>query len=425
MSKTPWAASVAMIVTSSSAPCSGLTIRLIEPPTSQPAASPPDLRDSAMPATHAAQPVWEARSGDARLVYANDFEESVGQEWLHVQRTRTPNGKQQFLGEFGETSVCLHVEDLPPHKYLRICFDLYLMRSWDGNDKVAPGGARNGPDVWELHLQNGPTLVHTTFSLYPHGGARQAYPDNHPGPSHPMHTGAAESNTLGYSGGNDPMDAVYHFSLVVPHTARCQIVRFSAIGVQVVTDESWGIDNVRIEALNESPVAKLDADAFRRLWDDLASDDPMKAHAAVWTLIAAGDWAVPFLQSRLKPPAVEDESVRRLIADLNHPQWATREEATQALMKLGLLAEPHLRQELKRSPPLEPRSRIEEILKTIEQGALPELEGLRLARAIHVLQVLRSKPAAELLETLASGATTSQVRKQAQQALEQVRRMRK
>ena len=76
-----------------------------------------------------------------------------------ITNVESPNHAQRFLGEFGgpqiglpgepsynhtrvEQTVSLALRDLPPHAALKISFDLYILKSWDG---LSPA---YGPDRW-------------------------------------------------------------------------------------------------------------------------------------------------------------------------------------------------------------------------------------------------------------------------------------
>lgn len=101
-----------------------------------------------------------------------------------------------------------------------------------------------GPDTFQLSVRGGPTLIRSTFSTY----TRQSYPgtltDNYP-----AITGAVEINTLGYTHPNlDPADALYRLTATVNHTASSVMLDFSSLNLQDIADESWGLDNVRVEA---------------------------------------------------------------------------------------------------------------------------------------------------------------------------------
>jgi hypothetical protein len=159
-----------------------------------------------------------AQPAKALLVYTNDFEGVVGPEWSDTSINVTPAGARKFLGQFGNQTVRLTLMNLPPHTLVTVSFDLFIIQSWDGNNTTF------GPDVWELRVDGGPTLLHTTFSnaFASETSFRQAYPDEFPGGDHPGLTGAAEHDTLGYpdnSGYSGANDAVYQLHFTFPHTA--------------------------------------------------------------------------------------------------------------------------------------------------------------------------------------------------------------
>lgn len=166
----------------------------------------------------------------------------------------TPIGDRHFLGDFSNQIVTLNLQNLPQHDGLTVSFDLYVIRSWDGNNtEVDPTFGVLGPDEWKLQVEGGPTLLDTTFSTHtpePNPPSQtQSYPDSFPGGDNPADTGAAEVNTLGYSHPTQPqipMDAVYHLTFTFEHTDSSVALDFSAFGLQTITDESWGLDNVKV-----------------------------------------------------------------------------------------------------------------------------------------------------------------------------------
>ena len=171
----------------------------------------------------------------------------------------TPSGRP-FFGEFGNTTVRLTAEGLGTHTEATISFDLFVLKSWDGN----PG------DVWDLTVVGGPTLIHTTFSNV--AAAQQSYPDSFPGGSNPARTGAAESNTLGYTFFGD---TVYSFTFTFPHTGSLLELDFTGSGLQALSDESWGLANISLDVdegfLGDSSVATV---TIRVNDAPLAVDDP-------------------------------------------------------------------------------------------------------------------------------------------------------
>ena len=173
------------------------------------------------------------------VVYQNDFETAAGPEWSRTDVSATPAGARKFLGEFANDTVVLSLTNLPDHGAVRVSFDLFIIRTWDGND------TRYGPDIWSFSVVNGPLVLRTTFgnahSLTVAAG--QAYPGSFPGASYPDRTGAAETNSLGYIG-EGPMDSVYHLSFDFGHSGSELGLNFAASGLQGLSDESWGLDNV-------------------------------------------------------------------------------------------------------------------------------------------------------------------------------------
>jgi hypothetical protein len=199
------------------------------------------------------------------LLYRQDFETPAGSEWCLLRQDITPTGRG-FLGQFSNETACLLLKDIPQHTWLKVSFDLYLIRSWNGNQEYwgppspnAPGlpGAESlspdwvvGPDRFQIRA-DGRSLLGTTFANYP--GFPQAYPGSYPGVDYPTQTGAAEVNTLGYNFDSSPMDSVYHLNLVFQHSSSQLELDFSALGLQEVTNESWGLDNLQV-AYNRLPV---------------------------------------------------------------------------------------------------------------------------------------------------------------------------
>jgi hypothetical protein len=145
------------------------------------------------------------------------------------------------LGQFGNQTVSLSLASVAAGD-VTVTFELFIIHSWDGH---ADGPS---PDIWDLSVGGGPTLLHTTFAT--HSPRLQAYPDKFIAfatpPFNPPHTGAAEINSLGfpdYFGTGD----VYNLSFTFAHAGGPLVLNFSASGLQGLGDESWGLDNVLVE----------------------------------------------------------------------------------------------------------------------------------------------------------------------------------
>lgn len=210
---------------------------------------------------------WFSMPAGAATVYINDFQGAVGSEWSNTSVASAPNpdygGTRLFLGEFGNNTVSLSLNGLPAHGFTTVSFSLYLIRSWDGNDTTVVNSDPLGPDHWTLNVAGGPSLLNTTFSngnpagqaYSPSPGAvscNAGYNAVMPaGVYNPM-TGASECYSLGYTFSdpnvtNEAMDSVYNLSFTFPHTSSSIMFNFGANGLQSLADESWGLDNVKVE----------------------------------------------------------------------------------------------------------------------------------------------------------------------------------
>jgi hypothetical protein len=177
-----------------------------------------------------------------------------------VTNTVSPNRSQQFLGLFGgprignpsnpgynhtrvDQTIKLALTNLPPHTALTLAFDLYLIRSWDGNSPAY------GPDRFRLSVEGGPVLLDTTFSNNPKTAADGSFQD-YPIPNSAPWSGAAATNMLGYD--DFFRDSTYRLQYSFPHAATNVAILFSSslFEGKGITDEAWGLDNVRVSTTN-------------------------------------------------------------------------------------------------------------------------------------------------------------------------------
>jgi len=188
---------------------------------------------------------------------------AVEGQWSDPSTTTSPCG-EVFRGEFGNQAVTLALEDLPSHNQVSLSFDLYLLRSWNGDAspsdpplELETGEPPFGPDLWQLQA-GGQTLLYTTFSNWTDPLTRQSFPDAYLEDTSPAQTGARQVNSLCYRYAALPMDATYHFQFDFAHTAENLIIDFSALGLQDLLNESWGLDNVRVLlTAGEWPLVKI------------------------------------------------------------------------------------------------------------------------------------------------------------------------
>jgi RNA polymerase sigma factor (sigma-70 family) len=165
---------------------------------------------------------------------------------------------------------------------------------------------------------------------------------------------------------------------------------------------------------------RVKQDELERLWTDLGHKDGMRAYRALWRLAAAEPSATAFLAQHLRPvPMVEKGRLTRLIADLDSDRFETREHASVELRQLGEQAEPALRKALSSKPSLEASRRLRSLLDRVASRTLSP-EQLHTLRAIEVLEHLGSPDARQVLQTLAEGAPSAMLTREAKAALERL-----
>lgn len=206
-------------------------------------------------------PAWQQ-------VYFSDFESGAGTEWS-VQATDVTPGTaahpaDRFLGQLANQEVALALTSLPAHSKLQITFDLYVLKTWDGNTEPY------GPELFEFGLAGQQPIVRTTFCNLPLTGPyhSQSYPGSYPSGLFNSNTGASETGTLGYDvswGDLGRLDSVYRLRYVVDRSLDSDVFIFKVQGLESVDNESWGIDNIQVQVLTEvspptGPVVTDDGD---------------------------------------------------------------------------------------------------------------------------------------------------------------------
>jgi RNA polymerase sigma factor (sigma-70 family) len=162
--------------------------------------------------------------------------------------------------------------------------------------------------------------------------------------------------------------------------------------------------------------ARLSAEEVKALWDDLASGEAAVAYRAVLALAAAPE-SVSLLREQLRPVATHRRGeVAGWLVDLGSDRFAVREKATEALEKIGDLAEPALEEALGGKPSLEVRRRLERLLAKLRPSVLPPGQ-LRLLRGVEVLERSGTAEARQLLAVLAGGAAQARLTREVRGAL--------
>ncbi|MGE3805935.1 MAG: hypothetical protein AB7K24_14780 [Gemmataceae bacterium] len=214
-----------------------------------------------------------------------------------------------------------------------------------------------------------------------------------------------------------------------------------------------------------SPGAGKNAD-LDKLWNDLASSEDGKVARALLGLSAAPDKTMALLKERLLPVRVDEQTINRLVTDLDSDDFMTREKAFAHLEYFGKYAKPPLEKVLKGMPSAEVKRRIEQLFAKLPQSdaerknaAVPPAPGqpvqvqvqiingrviqkingvevnpqappgptgpspqwLRAARAVALLEHLNTPEARKLLEALAAGEADALPTKEAKAALDRLK----
>ena len=187
------------------------------------------------------------------LVYTNDFESSnlTGIEKGTVSQFNGSN----VLGMYNKGYFTLSLSSLPSHDLITISFDLYIHDTWDGN-KPPP----DGPDIWQM-IVDGNTYVNTTFSNdpCPKGNfcSPQSYPFDYPSSYNNPKTGSFRVDLPGVCShaGIIGWTTQYKITKTFRHSNNSLVLQCLDKLVQSngpdnlqLCDESWSIDNIRIQA---------------------------------------------------------------------------------------------------------------------------------------------------------------------------------
>ncbi|HUU21123.1 MAG TPA: formylglycine-generating enzyme family protein, partial [Phycisphaerae bacterium] len=330
---------------------------------------------------------------DPRIVYFADFAKGAGAEWSNRKTERTLAGGDRYLGQFRNRQVHLRLGDLPGHKYVRVSIDLYVLMAWDGSSEVW------GPSTWWLKVDGGPALLRTTFAnmSWPPG---QCFPCEFPyGGACPIQTGAVRVGALGYlhKGSRHASDAVYSLRFAFPHTGDRLGLTFAGENLMLDDDESWGLDNVKVELL-PAPVRRSPKE-LASLWDQLAGEDPLQAYQAQQAFCEGGEQAARFLAGKIGVSAPDADKVAVLITDLDSDSWKVRERAQKELTAMGRGVIPLLRKTIENQVSPEVQARIHAILTDLAPEDFSHMA--RQYRLLRILSVLRTPGSPATLEAAA------------------------
>jgi Concanavalin A-like lectin/glucanases superfamily/CARDB/Matrixin len=163
------------------------------------------------------------------LVYFNDFESPVGTEWSNgTTNNAYPSLLTQFLGRSNNDGRTLSLNTIPGQNY-RLEFDLYVIDTWDGSPITS-----YSPDYFNV-TANGNSVFRQTFS---NTTAPQSFriPD----------VGDYTKNLV-FGSWAGVGDSIYRrIPLTFTATGNTTQLNFFGSGLEVLDNESWGLDNVKI-----------------------------------------------------------------------------------------------------------------------------------------------------------------------------------
>jgi RNA polymerase sigma factor (sigma-70 family) len=161
-----------------------------------------------------------------------------------------------------------------------------------------------------------------------------------------------------------------------------------------------------------------------KLWSDLAGDGPA-VRQAVWAAAQHPEAALKLFREKWPIPKdpLDPKQVARLLADLDSPEFATREAATAELGKLGRRVEAELRKALAETASPEVRRRAEKVLAlwAPSEAAEYSAEDARELRAVWALELAGTAAARTLLEEWAAAKVGNRLCEEAARAVRRLR----
>ena len=363
--------------------------------------------------------VWHLDSGKEPRPL-NDA--GVGLEAVAV----SPDGKLVAVAESATSET-----DTRPTSTLRVCDAV------TGKERCRFNPKEKVQIAWLRFLPDGKTLLgtddddHARLWSIPSGHELRSFPSSLP-PGRSMGDSAdlsADGRVLAFGNGDGRVGLreVGSGQLIRTFAGHAQVVRsvsfapggdLLASGSEDTTILVWDVTGRRkggrLDAEDLSP------DDLERLWQALAGDEAGKAWDAVWTLAASPKQGLPFFKARLLPQLKADpERMAALIRDLDADDFDTRDNATEALRKLGEGAEPYLKKRLaETSVTAEAGDRLRKLLREQEQSP----ERRRWDRVFAALERTNDTGAEDVLARLSDGPADAWLTRQAKQSLQRLRK---
>ncbi|MFL5339374.1 MAG: WD40 repeat domain-containing protein [Gemmataceae bacterium] len=184
------------------------------------------------------------------------------------------------------------------------------------------------------------------------------------------------------------------------HVSAIRGMKFTTDGRTLVTgseDSTVLVWDVAGDRRRDSPALPVD-----QLWRSLAAVDAMAAETAMRGLLVKPAETIKWLHANLRPVTLDENRVKRWLAELDSPKFAEREAAFEHLEALGNMVENALQRARASHPSPEARARLDKLLARAKL-AVPAPVHLQALRAIELLERIGSQEARKLLGELAGG----------------------
>jgi hypothetical protein len=213
----------------------------------------------------------------------------------------------------------------------------------------------------------------------------------------------------------NPPDQTAHFVCFTPDGKKAAIIGSATNGPRDARQDAIFLYNIPPRVLNP-PAANVDDAQLEKLWDELSSDNELRLQRVLSAFRIAPKLSVDVLRKRL--PAVtreEQAKVERWMTDLDAAAPATRESATQELLRAAHRFAPLLEERKKAAGPGEVHNRLTFVLNRMVREA-PPAALIRELRAVALLERMATAEARKLLDELAKGASGARLTAEARSA---------
>lgn len=195
----------------------------------------------------------------ASMDYFNDFSDGADDHWSSAVTSSQAAGLK-VLGPFDNEQVTFDWADLPPHDRAWLCFDLYIMGPWTGNQLLNEHDLTvSGPDLWAGYLNDDSNedlshqLVYSTFSNSEQFS--QSYPAVYRAGDFPSRAGAFAIGE--FDGDSTVTDARYQLCYALAHSNPSLKLVLQGSNLDSPADEKWAIDDVNIKVLYDASLHRI------------------------------------------------------------------------------------------------------------------------------------------------------------------------